>query len=531
MLRSPGRPLLAFLFPLLASAACWAPTEIVLHIETDLPCEQVTSSSVAIVVAGSTSELATATPSAASSACISNGVLADVGSLVVVPSEDRSARISVKVVVGVDRPTDACLGGETEGCIVARRSVSFLEHRSLRLALRLDRACLGVACGVDETCDRGRCVALDTCTGEGCDGAVPTGDGGSGGEPLVCAQGRADCDGDMRNGCEVDLASSAHCGSCGHDCGGSACTAGRCEPRTLVVGLDNPRGIAIVAGEVYVGLDLAQGAVLRCPLAGCSAPAVVSKGHSHPYAFATEGSSLYWGDEQQGVFQCTAPACNVVTKVCNEGPQSIVVNGGDVIVASYANAYVGRCVPNVLNPSYFALPNGEPTVVARSKEAVFFGTAPASAEQAGGIDSCLLPAGCGSRQRPPMLTLSPGKGAANQPTSLAVDDAFVYWTESASGNVMRIEKTLTGVPVAIASGVRTRSVVLDAEHVYWIDQGANDGDGSIHRANKDGTSHVVLAQQERAPSQLALGPDTDKVRRIFWTSRVSPSGEVRFVSR
>lgn len=534
MPRPLARPVLAFIVPIVSSAACWAPTAIVLHVETDLPCERVTASSVAVVVAGSTTELSEASPSASSSACSSKGDRADIGSLVIVPSGDRSARVAIKAVVGVERPTDACLGDEVQGCIVARRAVSFVAHESLKLAIRLDRACLGVPCGVDETCDRGRCVPLDTCTGEGCDGERGDRDGGIDPEPLVCAQGRADCDGDPQNGCEADLASSAHCGACGNDCGSLGCISGRCEPLTLVGGLDNPRGIAIAGGEVYVGLDLPapQGAVVRCPLGGCSSADVVSTGHSHPYAFTSDGSSLFWGDEQQGVFRCTAPGCTGAAKVCNEGPQSIVVSGGDVIAASYANAYVARCVPGTLNPMYFALPDAEPTVVARSSDAVFFGVSPASAGRAvGGIDRCPLPAGCGAMLRPPMLSLKPAGVSPNQPTSLAVDDAFVYWTESSSGSVMRVATSLAGAPVVVASGVRTRSVVLDAEHLYWIDQGSSEADGSIHRANKDGSSHVVLADKQRAPSQLALGPDTEKVKRIFWTSRVSPGGQVRFVAR
>jgi len=52
-------------------------------------------------------------------------------------------------------------------------------------------------------------------------------------EALVCDEGKADCDGDKANGCEVDLlTSSKHCGHCGNSCsvenGTASCDAGKC---------------------------------------------------------------------------------------------------------------------------------------------------------------------------------------------------------------------------------------------------------------------------------------------------------------
>lgn len=48
-----------------------------------------------------------------------------------------------------------------------------------------------------------------------------------------CSSGRADCDHNPVNGCEVDLSSLANCGACGRSCGfvgaTARCVAGRCE--------------------------------------------------------------------------------------------------------------------------------------------------------------------------------------------------------------------------------------------------------------------------------------------------------------
>jgi hypothetical protein len=51
---------------------------------------------------------------------------------------------------------------------------------------------------------------------------------------LECVAGWGDCDQNAGTGCETPLDSdAASCGACGHDCEGSACTAGRCEPRLV----------------------------------------------------------------------------------------------------------------------------------------------------------------------------------------------------------------------------------------------------------------------------------------------------------
>ena len=536
MFRSLARPAIAFILPVASAAACWAPTQIVVRVDTDLSCDAVAGSAVAISVAGAPEALATASPSAVTSDCMSAGDRSTIGSLVLVPSGDRSALVTVKAAIGIERPTEECLANEGQGCIVAVRRAAFIEHRTLNVPIRLERACLGVTCGPGATCSRGACVALDLCVDDTCTPpAGPDGGNMSDAAPLVCPPDRADCDGDPTNGCEADLASSAHCGTCGHDCGAAACNAGTCAPSVFASGLDTPRGIVVAGGHVYVGLDLVtpSGSVLRCSLGGCGLPTVVSTGHSRPYTFATSGGSLYFGDEQRGVFRCALPTCDAPVHVCGEGPQSLAIAGEDVIVASYANFYVGRCPENTTSPVYFALTPGEPMFVAQGGDAIFIGQGPTSGAQSGGIDRCLLPDGCGTTLTPwpPPIHLEAVTNQFNQPTSLAVDDAFVYWTESATGKVMRAARTLDKPPSLIATGVRTRSVVVDDTHVFWIDQGANDSDGSVHRANKDGSAHVVLARQERAPAQLALGPANEPVKRIFWTTRVPQNGEIRYVAR
>src|SRR5688572_26300985 len=52
--------------------------------------------------------------------------------------------------------------------------------------------------------------------------------------PLTCEPDEADCDGELQNGCETDLAADGeHCGACGHSCLGGMCVAGMCGVNEL----------------------------------------------------------------------------------------------------------------------------------------------------------------------------------------------------------------------------------------------------------------------------------------------------------
>jgi hypothetical protein len=84
-------------------------------------------------------------------------------------------------------------------------------------------------------CERPLTGDIDNCgaCGNHCESTTGTASCPAGICQLVCAAGRADCDGTITNGCEVVLATDpAHCGTCGKACntvGGIAgCAAGQC---------------------------------------------------------------------------------------------------------------------------------------------------------------------------------------------------------------------------------------------------------------------------------------------------------------
>ncbi|MEZ4394935.1 MAG: hypothetical protein R3A48_27990 [Polyangiales bacterium] len=81
---------------------------------------------------------------------------------------------------------------------------------------------------------------------------------------FACAAGRADCDANAANGCEVDATSSlAHCGACGRACGpfanaSAACRAGACGIGACNAGFADCDGDPANGCEVNLNTDVAH---------------------------------------------------------------------------------------------------------------------------------------------------------------------------------------------------------------------------------------------------------------------------------
>lgn len=74
-----------------------------------------------------------------------------------------------------------------------------------------------------------------------------------------CATGFDDCDGQYADGCEVDLTTLAHCGTCDTVCavanGTPTCQTGSCEVRACDIGYDDCDGLADTGCEVHLSTN------------------------------------------------------------------------------------------------------------------------------------------------------------------------------------------------------------------------------------------------------------------------------------
>jgi hypothetical protein len=147
---------------LVVLCSCRSPTEIVLDLTTDVPCDKASAGGANITV-GRFEELERKPPAATTTACTPGVPLNSLGTVVLIPSGADDEPVSVRVVLGVDSPAETCtrtegIAPDYTGCIVARRSLRYSPHESLRLPIELRKVCEGHACP-GQTCVMGSCVA------------------------------------------------------------------------------------------------------------------------------------------------------------------------------------------------------------------------------------------------------------------------------------------------------------------------------------------------------------------------------------
>ena len=159
--------------------ACKEPTQVTLDIRSSNDCSALRG--VHIGVAGMPAEAEGrigAFLSAEAPKC--DPGVREIGTLVLTPGE--SGRAAVIIVAGVSSDVKECLRPDYKGCVVARRSLSFVESRPLVVPILIDFACKDVPCDVDTTCKNGECISAELlCDEEGCIPKDPRGRDDAGG--------------------------------------------------------------------------------------------------------------------------------------------------------------------------------------------------------------------------------------------------------------------------------------------------------------------------------------------------------------
>ncbi len=269
----------------LAFAACQTPTSMQIVVSTDVDCASLPGEHLAHVVAGRPEDVVEVTSPSTTKPCEASG---HVGDVVLLPADDETAAVALKVILGVDRSTEVCgtvtpdsVGITDEekawsGCIVARRRLGFVEGAALVVDVPLHVSCIGVPCSeaAFTTCiEGGRCVPADIdpddCLGGGCGEdelpgsvgsgpiatAATTGSSGDGGAATTSSQGGGNAAtgggdggaGGGGSGCFDPIADCPAAGPCirqecidgscqqvfepdGAPCVGGLCDGGACAP-------------------------------------------------------------------------------------------------------------------------------------------------------------------------------------------------------------------------------------------------------------------------------------------------------------
>jgi hypothetical protein len=322
--------------------------------------------------------------------------------------------------------------------------------------------------------------------------APVTGNDAEAGPPPVCSPS-ADYQSDPNN-----------CGRCGHDCGGSTCLAGKCQPYVVQDGQDYTDGLYVDSTGIY-WISEVYDELLHCPITGCaSKPATVaaqgspielvlangvafwesdqnttSSLQSIPIAnlggavvpfisrpgqmrsLAFDGADVFWTEAPNGQWQtyrCPASGCTSATPVFSDAVSAMVSDGTHLV---WISGSIGlkvctkaNCHAQVLIPSGFASSND---LVLHDGVAYVADNAELGT-QTGSITACPITA----------TSCTVGNVAKGVPVAggIAVDDSGIYWvgdvTEDAGSNTTETLGTiytcpLTGCP---ASGP---SVVIDGQ--------------------------------------------------------------------
>lgn len=136
-----------------AMPACLEPTQIELSLRSDVPYTAGRSVAISVGAPGATESAEPTT--------IADGAWGEdgqIGTLVVLPADERDEPVAVRAVMGLGRDPSTCSIADAKGCIFARRRLSFVPHEPLQLPIALYAACEGVPCDESSTC-----TALGTC--------------------------------------------------------------------------------------------------------------------------------------------------------------------------------------------------------------------------------------------------------------------------------------------------------------------------------------------------------------------------------
>lgn len=320
-------------------------------------------------------------------------------------------------------------------------------------------ACVGDDATAAATTPNGDAGANDDGPSSG-DGASGQ-DGGSDSAASKCTATQADCNG----ACVATTTfqtSATSCGTCGHDCLGGTCSAGKCSALPLFTSVSDAatvepvRNIVVDATSVY--FTAAQGAngggapgLFSCAIAGCASPTLLAAGNAFGLAITPTAPTRI-------VF--SIPQDDVVLRYSPAG------SGGDRSAGCTGNEMLCRLSGNP-----------QSNAIATDGTNVFWGTGVPGPGGFNGFDAfkVALPNGGAAIDLGAAPTASGTTVISMVSAALDPDDAmkkYVYVADSTGdgGRVLAFSTSGTPAPAVVASTGATTgvaSVIVKNGLVYW----------------------------------------------------------------
>jgi hypothetical protein len=116
---------------LLGAPSCAAATQIVVDVQTDLPCATQVKSTDIVAAADEATLAAKKEVQASQQGC---AAAPKIGSAVLIPDGSKDQEIVIRVVTGTSKLASLCVEGE-DGCIVARRKARFVANETVHVSV------------------------------------------------------------------------------------------------------------------------------------------------------------------------------------------------------------------------------------------------------------------------------------------------------------------------------------------------------------------------------------------------------------
>jgi hypothetical protein len=485
-------PLVLGAVPVVATAACYGATEVVLHLSTDLTCAARLTTG---IYRGNGTGFEPA-PETETTNCTPEPLGAFIGTLTVVPSGSTDGRASIKAVLARNGKTPAaCTEADLTDCVVATRAFSFVPHTSRRVPIRFFADCVGRKCAEGETCVAGGvCVSNEvTCQGTDC----------------VLPEERAPADGGLGPGNDASVLPDGGRtdDTCVLEGGGD----------TLVSTMDIPAGNLVVAGP---------SALFFVAPSATDVLSVPKTGGPSATAFAIPGPRL-------------GPAAKI-TALALDGTAPFVAYDDRDGIHRISAAEGESVIPTATSPVavYAALDNTRVRLYAATIKEVFQRDGASwdkvPVDEIGGTRLLVTPntiyvgARATTLYSIPRLTGSPAFTFPEPPAALAYDGAAVFGGGVDVSNLGKIVKLgpMGSDPVRAALPAIPKSLAFDDEFFYFA------ADPDIYRVPRSNTVDMVAVPIARHPpgavvDHVAVDPGPKGC--VYYWMKPSPGAAARLL--
>jgi hypothetical protein len=470
-------------------AACFGSTEIRLEITSNASCHDLQTGDTQLFV--SSADHQSDVPVTETHDCRDADGHSTIGSLVLVPSGDRAAKLSIEIVTSLGKAPRDCTPGHLDGCIVARRRLNFRRHEQVALPIEMRVECLGVACAESETCVLGTCHPADTAASLFCNEA--TCDAGS---PLPSDAGE---DGD---GSSIVLDASAD-SMLPEASAPLPCPGAETAPLRISVGVGTTSyNLFGTATDLY-WVDTVAGDIWSLPKAG-GAPTHWATGEDTPSYVVRDAKTVYWTAAAGLRIEATpnTPSTAFVLGAGNGGGAMVAGNGGVYWFASDTNQilFTQMVGASMTTHAVTSGANISPYDIAFDGTSLYW-------SNRGAVSGILRVAATGNGQAPQLFA------AASSPVGITTSPTHVYWTDT--GSVMARPKNQSTASVTLATRQDNPGGIAVADtDVYFANLGLSPTfAGNVAHVSTAGGPVTKIASG-RSPTVIIAD-----ARCVYWIQR------------